>query len=52
MQILGKIFVGDLIIGDLINFLANFNEGGKTGLEGAKNIDPKINVRISASNAQ
>jgi hypothetical protein len=33
---LGKIFVGVLIIANL----ANFDEGGKTGLEGGKNIDP------------
>ncbi len=24
--------------------LANFDKGGKTGLEGAKNIDPIINI--------
>jgi hypothetical protein len=35
---MGKIFVDVLII---VN-LANFDEGGKTGLEGAKNIDPFI----------
>jgi hypothetical protein len=29
-------FVGVLIIANL----ANFDKGGKTGLEGAKNIDP------------
>jgi hypothetical protein len=36
---MGTIFVGVLIKANL----ANFDEGGKSGLEGGKNIDPFIN---------
>jgi hypothetical protein len=37
-----KIRRSDLIIENL----ANFNEGGKTGLEGAKNIDPYLYLKM------
>jgi hypothetical protein len=45
---LGKIIVGVLIIENL----ANFDEGRKTGLEGAKNIDPNINDRKTFKNIE
>jgi hypothetical protein len=38
--------VGVLIIANL----ANFDEGGKTGLEGAKNIDPNKNFHYIQQN--
>ena len=42
---MGKIFVDVLIIENL----ANYDDGGKIGLKGAKNIDPKKFVAFEIS---